>query len=246
MTKPKRRMWDTVGGAAALAVLAGAGCAAGKYAENPRNPFPDLRTVAVLPLMNQSSSLLQPEMVEELGEVFASEMVSFPGFTVIRPQKLAALAREKGVRELGCMQDAINLARDAGADAVVCVAITDWKSYPPPRLGIAVEMFRTRASHFASLHIDRWVEAGKPFAVERGREGHVLAAMERVIDSHHVAWRSELEAFAAAHSPNDYALRDGAQYWLVDRRFFQFASNWMLREILAMHSAPRPEQVAGR
>lgn len=251
MTQSKR---DTGSGAGRgvvgmLALLAaGAGCAGSRYLSNPQNPFPDVRTVAVLPVMNQSSLALRAEAIEELSEVFASELVSFPGFTVIRPQRLAARAREKGVPALGCMQDAIDLAREAGADAVLCVAITDWKGYPPPRLGLAVELFRTRASQMSGVDIDRWTQTGKPFAVERGKEGHVLAALERVIDSHHGAWRAEIESFGAAHSDKDYAFKGGAQYLLVDRLFFQFASNWMLREIVAMHAAPLPSAgaAAGR
>lgn len=226
-----------------LLVVAGlasavAGCAGLKYQNNPRNPFPDIQTVAVLPVQNRCTQALRPETLQELNDVFSSELVAFPGFTVIRPPELATRAREKGVRELTHMQDAIDLAKDAGADAVLCVAITDWKEYPPPRLALSVQLFRTQAHFLSSRDVDQWVQSGKPFAVEAGKEGHVVAAIERVIDSHHASWRRELESFAAAHSDRDFPYRRGEQYWMVDRYFFQFASNWMLREIVALSGAP--------
>lgn len=234
--------WSRAGGAA-LALLAAAGCAgAGKYAKTPpANPFPDVRIVAVAPVMNQSLRLVKPDTLDELSEVFASELAKFPGFTVVRPQRMAALARAKGILSLTNMQEAVDLAREAEADAVAAVAITDWREYPPPRLGIAVQMFRTRSWHLTSRDISQWVESGKPFAIERGKEGHVLASFERVIDAHHVRWREELTEFGGAHSPDDHANPNGSQYWLVDRYFFEFASHWMLREMVAMHGAtPKP------
>lgn len=220
-----------------LACIAG-GCAGLKYQSNPPNPFADIHTVAVLPVQNQSTQALRPETLQELSDVFASELVSFPGFTVIRPQQLALKAREKGVRELTSMQDAIDLAKNAGADAVLAAAITDWKEYPPPRMALAVQLFRTQPHFLSSRDVDLWIQSGKPFAVEAGQEGQVVAAIERVIDSHHETWRSELESFAAAHSNRDFPYRRGEQYWLVDRLFFQFASNWMLREIVDLHTTP--------
>ena len=48
---------------------------------------------------------------------------------------------------------------------------------------------------------------------------------------------------------NDFATPGGSQYWLVDRYFFQFASHWMLREVVAMHGAaskPAGGAMAGR
>jgi hypothetical protein len=223
----------------ALAAFAAGGCASfNKYASNPKNPFPDIRTVAVLPVMDQTGAMLRPELLEEMGNTLASELASFPGFAVIRPQKLAALAREKRMPAPARLQDAVDLARAAGADAALVASVTEWKGYPPPRLGLAVEFLRTQAWHLESRDIDRWTQTGRPFVVERDQAGHVLAALERVVDSHHSGWRGEIETFADAHSDKDLAFPDGAQFVLVDRYFFQFASNWMLREIVAMHAAP--------
>lgn len=233
--KPRRVFLVPALAAAALALPA---CAGSKYRENPRNPFPDIRTIAVLPVQNQSTLQLAPEKLTALGNVLASEIIAFPGFQVIRQEKLKALAYQNGVKELTCMQDAINLAQAAGADAVLCVSVTDWKEYPPPRLALAMELLRTKSVHLGSRDIGQMVQAGRPFPVPSGQEGSVVAAMERTIDSHHASWRGEIEDFASVHADTDYGIMKGGQFYLVDDLFFQFATNWMLREIVAQQAPP--------
>ena len=75
---------------AAAVLLVLAGCSGGeRYAEYGSNPFPDLKTVAVLPVLNQTG---QPTFDgEEYGNILASEMLKWTGFQAVRPAVLRTL-----------------------------------------------------------------------------------------------------------------------------------------------------------
>ena len=77
----------------ALVLLAAATLTAGsctleevRYKSYPPNPFPDLSVVAVLPFFNETE--VENLDTIEFANIFASELVKFDGFRVIRPRMI--------------------------------------------------------------------------------------------------------------------------------------------------------------
>jgi hypothetical protein len=73
----------------------------------------------------------------------ASEMQQFPGLTVIPVNRSAAALVQQGKESVESPEDAIQLAREFGADATVVTAITEYSPYDPPVVGMIMQWYST-------------------------------------------------------------------------------------------------------
>ncbi len=99
------------------------------------NPFPQIRTVAVLPFRNQSqASTLSGERVSL---AYSHELQAVPGFEVLPVGAVTnqLLVFEQQLRRpVATPDDFQAFARYLGVDAVIQGAVTDYDPYYPPRL----------------------------------------------------------------------------------------------------------------
>ena len=229
----------------ACAALAGllvfSGCAdlrAGVYRSYPENTFPELETWAVLGFDNESGSVHAPDgqtAEVEFTHLFAVELAKFKGVRVIHPERTLMEASRLNLRidpQKG-VEEVLKLGRALKADAVVLGTITTYNAFPPPRMGVALQVFRTKSRSVGASDIERLVQSGKPIAIERGKEGYVAASFEKVYDAHHDTTRWALQGFAKAHSQNDFGGNDfewSAMY--VRPIWFEFVATSLIREIM--------------
>ena len=125
-----------------------------KYKTYPENPFPDVRVVAILPFINQTSE--RKLNTEEFSNILASEILKFDGFQVVRPRVVAMTLGEG--EEIRNLDDAIRVGRRVKADAVLVAAITDYDPYRPPKIGISVQFLRVASREITDREIDRIVQ----------------------------------------------------------------------------------------
>jgi hypothetical protein len=224
--------------AAAAVLLLAAGCSAEswKYKEYPPNPYPDLQSVAVLPIFNQTG---KPAFDgEEFGNILASEMLKFPGFRAVRPSAL----RASGQALPRSVEEALKLGRSLKVDAVLIAAVTDYDPYDPPRVAVSVQFLRTSSRDLGKNDIDRLVQSASwrrgPFEIPRDRAGHWVAAFENVYDAHEERIRTELLAYAQAQEGSDSAFLGEHEFLAVQSRYFQFVSNQVLNHIFEQSAAP--------
>jgi hypothetical protein len=222
----------------ALAFVLVAGCSASdvRYEEYGHNPFPDVQTVAVLPVLNQTG---QPTFDgEEYGNILASELLKWSGFRVTRPAVLRGL-NEPLPRSV---EDAVKLGRRLRVDAVLVAMITDHDPYEPPKAAVSVQFLRTGARTVSSADIDRMTQSASwrkgPFAMSPERAGHWIAAFEGVWDAHSAGVRRELVAYARAQEGSDTAFVGEREFLAVAPRYFQFVSNQLLRRLFEAAPAP--------
>jgi hypothetical protein len=128
--------------AASLCVLASSGCSliVPQVAHQPviRNPFPQLRSVAVAPFFNQSDeSTLDGR---EVALAYFAELQSIQGFEVV-PIGVVEEAIIAHRVDLSGPGEARRLAKILGVDAVVVGSVTDFTEYYPPRVGLRVEWY---------------------------------------------------------------------------------------------------------
>jgi hypothetical protein len=97
------------------------------------------RTFVLPPVINLSGS--QDFDALKVTDLFASELLSFPGVTVIPVNlTLAALARN-GKSRVETPAEAVALANEFGADATLVVAITEYDPYDPPVIGLIMQWY---------------------------------------------------------------------------------------------------------
>jgi hypothetical protein len=103
-----------------------------------RNPFPQLRRVAVAPFFNQSD---EPTVDgREVAMAYFAELQSTPGFEVV-PLNVVEEAMIANRVDLSGPNEARRLAQILGVDAVAVGSVTDFSEYYPPRVGLRVEWY---------------------------------------------------------------------------------------------------------
>lgn len=114
-----------------------------RHQEQFHNPFPQIRTVAILPFRNQSET---PTISgERVSLAFSHELQAVPGFEVLPvgvvESQLSLFEEQYLRRPVATPQDFQDFAHYLGADAVIHGAITDYDPYYPPRLTLKTNWY---------------------------------------------------------------------------------------------------------
>lgn len=129
-------------------VLAGAavllaGCAPTRQSESRDwyfgNPYDQPRSLAVTVFINQSGVELDMMMVTDQ---FYTELQQLPGeIKVVPVNRMLATLREMGLRMVRGPEDVQELADRLDVDGVIVGSVTRYDPYPPPVLGMAVQLY---------------------------------------------------------------------------------------------------------
>lgn len=103
-----------------------------------RNPFPQLKRVAVAPFFNQSDESTVDGRAVAMA--YFAELQSTPGFEVV-PLGVVEEAIIANRVDLSGAGEARRLAQILGVDALVVGSVTDFSEYYPPRIGLRVEWY---------------------------------------------------------------------------------------------------------
>jgi hypothetical protein len=105
------------------------------------NPIPGLTTVAVAPFFNLSN---EPTVDgRRFAEAYYAELQKTAGFQVIPVGVVEEALRGNGL-SLEDPADTLELCRVLGADAIVVGAVTEYKPYYPPQVGLQVQWYSAR------------------------------------------------------------------------------------------------------
>ena len=124
----------------AVCATALAGCATVQVGVT--NPLPGMTTVAVAPFLNLSAERAVDG--RRFALAYQAELQKVPGFQVL-PVGVVERAIIDLNLDLSGPDDALKLAKELGADAVVVGAVTDYNPYYPPRIGLQVSWFSPKA-----------------------------------------------------------------------------------------------------
>ncbi|MBX3422684.1 MAG: hypothetical protein KF752_14110 [Pirellulaceae bacterium] len=169
------------------------------------NPFPQIKTVAVLPFFNQSE---QPTLSgNRVALAYMNELQSIRGFEVLPLGAVQNRMQQFG-RPLASGDDFQALAQFLGVDVVMVGAITDYEPYYPPRMTMKVSWYAANPGFHPVLpgyglpwgtkqekKIPRWVhlESQRALATEQlksqtpgvssASDSSNLAAVDSAVDS---------------------------------------------------------------
>ncbi len=122
-------------------MLAGSGCALlpdVKHKPQTINPFPQLKTIAILPFANQSED---PTLSgERVALAYLNELQAIRGFEVL-PIGAVKQRMAQYPGPLASGEDFQAFAQALGVDAVIIGAVTDYDSYYPPRMSLKVSWY---------------------------------------------------------------------------------------------------------
>jgi hypothetical protein len=122
-------------------MLACSGCALlpdVKHKPQTINPFPQLKTLAILPFANQSED---PTLSgERVALAYLNELQAIRGFEVL-PIGAVKQRMAQYPGPLASGEDFQAFARSLGVDAVIIGAVTDYDCYYPPRMSLKVNWY---------------------------------------------------------------------------------------------------------
>ncbi|MEZ6133870.1 MAG: hypothetical protein R3C53_03060 [Pirellulaceae bacterium] len=102
------------------------------------NPFPQIRSVAVLPFINQSQ---EPTLSgERVALAYMNELQAIRGFEVLPLGAVKAKLSEVN-RPLSSGEDFQQFAAALGVDVVLVGSVTDYDAYYPPRMSLKVSWY---------------------------------------------------------------------------------------------------------
>ena len=174
-----------VGLIASLAVIAGCAHVGGRDA--PCLPtfsryraahfdWNSVRRILLMPLDNESA---EPRAADEIRNALAAVLQSTGRFEAVIAPLEARLACSEAVRVGGRFDEAemLEIAVQHQADAILCGAVTQHRSYAPPRIGLSLRLVSTaEATVIAS--VDGLWDAGDEAIAEQARCYHDQTATE--------------------------------------------------------------------
>ncbi|MFW6155612.1 MAG: hypothetical protein ACOC95_10395 [Planctomycetota bacterium] len=213
---------------AALAAMAALGGCAG--APPLRTPYPQTRSVAVLPLLNQSpSSDLDPIVITD---TLVSELAQVEGLKVLPTNQPLKVLVARGQTHPTSLAQATEVAHTLGVDGVIVGAITDYRPYSPQKVGMTLQLVWVRA--------DSTIGGLDPVAAGREAAGAPATAsgyarrgsqVQAVLDATGNDVVRRVRAYAAAHEGTDSAY--GWRRYLVDSdAYLRFVCHEMIVRLL--------------
>ncbi len=197
------------------------------------SPYPRQMTIAVVPVLNYSGNQeLDPIKVTD---ILYSEFQSVEGFAVIPTNRmLAQLARDQ-IAMIETPQQALKLANELGADAIVVSAITEYNPFYPPVVGMAMQVYGLQGESVQIPKID-------PVAMERSASPLKLSTaiepqfwpknqMQRIYNSRDKKIAHDVEEFSedrgTANSPYKWEI-----YLRSQEYYLRFVCYKAIRELL--------------
>jgi len=209
-----------------VAILPALGCVNSYQMENRHA---ELHTIAVAPFFN-----LSPHPAVDgsaVGTTFFGELQQLDGVTAIPVGVVEALMKEKRL-SLNDPDEALQIARMLGADAVVVGAITDYDPYYPPRVGMALQVYTPATSDPSKmpslLELARRPEESAPAGQDRPDKPRFRAV--RIFDSSQSRVRDKVKRYAMYHTGSE---RPGEWRSFMRRSddYMRFCCHEMIREV---------------
>lgn len=229
--------WRAPASAALLILIAlVAGCRARGTALQPaavlRSPYSTPRIWAVVPPVNESG--VSDVDTARMADALARELQSVDGIDVLPVNRTIAALRRLEMHGIGSIGDARRLARELGADGLVIGSLSAWDPYPPPVIGLALELHDIDADAAPPHGID-------PVGISRSTGGEPgapapagirpVAQAAGVFDAREHRTMLQLREYAAGRHAPDSAY--GADIHLVRMDLYaQFVSHRLIRELL--------------
>lgn len=216
-------------------LLVAAGCTQKKPVEPPpASPFPPGYSIAVAPALNFSGATeLDPVRVADL---FASELDSIDGLTILPVSRTVAVLAREGRRQVESPAHAVSVAERVGADAIIVLGITEYDPYTPIVVGLAAQLYeRSTGDWSRDLQPVEWSREGRPFPISAYAADPLRPRIQvqRVYNAAHEAVADRIKKYASRRNA-DQSPYGWRRYMVSQELYLRFccweAANRMIEE----------------
>lgn len=189
-----------------------------------RTPFPQPQLWAVVPFFNESG--VSTADGTRVADQFVKVVEETDGLSCVALNRTLATMQVSGLRAVLTNADARKLREALGVDALVVGTITSWDPYPPPKIGLAAQIYLREGL----------VNPATGILIDPA--GPATAASGSFDASNHAVLAALRKYSAARHQPGGPY---GEDIYLVDMgRFTEFACHEVLGRMLSQLAPPAP------
>jgi hypothetical protein len=211
-----------------------------RYANDPlilSAPYSNDRDVvwAIAPFRNESGVSFADEL--RLSDAMVSQVVQARGITALPLNRSLEAMRSMGLPAITNQAEALQLARQLNADAVLVGTITSWNPYDPPTLGMNVLLF-ARSETMQLLDQTEFnprtlqtAPSDTAFRAESSTPGRSINQVSAIYDASNGLVRQQIQDFAHARHDPESAM-GWERYTQSMARFEEFACFQALAELL--------------
>ncbi len=248
-------------GTARLAVLSGlsvvllgfsppSGCTYRSRLTTPtglESPVGHMRLWAVIPFTNESGVSTVDSY--RVADAFTQQLEQVRGIDTVAVNRVVHAMRTAEIQAVGTPAQAIHLMDLLEVDGIVIGTITTFDPYPPPTLGMAVQLFsRGSRPGGRSLDTQALTRASSDDTVAMGSRGGAYATAQAagVFDSRNHTTLALLRQYAAGRTEPDSPF--GTEVYLMNIELYtQFVSYWLIHDLLNFErSRLSPVEVASQ
>lgn len=217
-----------------ILALAVVGCGDNSIERVYRSPYRQAFIIAVVPFLNQSGS--ENLDVMAVTDEFYTELQQVTGgLQVVPVNRVLAALTKLGMRNVSNPDEAMMLAGQLGADAIIVGTVTLYRPYPPPRMGMAVQLYHRektdKEKSVNNIGPGDIARRGKAFEMPGGVPIRPEAMVVRIFD----ADRKEVIARIKKYTRHRQAdtTPSGWKKFLTSRNYLRFVCHEMIGELLA-------------
>ncbi len=210
------------------------------------SPVARTRLWAVVPFANESG--VSTVNTLRVADAFTQQLEQVRGIQMVAVNRVVNAMRIADIEAVTTPADALRLIETLNVDALVVGTVTAYNPYPPPTLGMAVQVFgRWSRSDVARFDPQALVRAPSDTTASMGDLGGPMAIAQAsgVFDSRNNTTLGLLRKFATGRTMPDSPF--GTEVYLMDIELYtQFVSYWLIHDLLAfersglspVHDAP--------
>ncbi len=199
---------------------------------------------AVVPFANESG--VSTVNTYRVADLFTQELQQVHGINTVPVNRVVAAMRASNIPSVATPAEAMQLIRTLEVDAIVVGTISAWDPYPPPTLGMAVQVFGAAAGNRGRDIDPRDLVRASHADVAIGELGPTGARAQAagVFDSRNHQTLAWLQQYATGRTEPDGAY--GTEIYLMDMQLYtQFVSFRLTHDLLAYEwSRRQPVEIA--
>lgn len=215
-----------------LSLAGSAGCAHKEQDVIVATALSEPMVFAVAPVLDFTGTFALDPL--KAADLLASELTFVDGATVLPVSRIAAILTAQGKLQIESPDHAVEVARLAGADAIIVAGVTEYDPYTPT-IGVAVQLYRAWAASAGGFDARTTSRAAR--AVSTEGEGHfdgnssLLAQTQVIYNGTHAHVTDLIKAYAR-HRQEELQM-GWRQYLKVQTLFIRFCWHDALTRLLS-------------
>lgn len=205
-------------------------------------PYQEAQLWAVVPFINESGT----DQVETIrfSDMLTEQVQQVHGLDSLPVNRVINAMRQMDLDRVETPGDARTLMRVLGVDGLIVGTVTAYDPYPPPKVGVAVQLFRSDTpDSYSDLDPHALTKASTDTYLSGSAAGAVpMAQVAGVFDAKNHLTLAQLEQYARGRTLPDSPY--GKDIYLVSMELYtQFVSYRLMHDLLASeHARLQPDE----